>query len=195
MLIDSVPPATIARAPPDMIRSAAYAMACRPDEQKRFTVTADAVIGTPARRLAIRATLSPCSASGIAQPRMTSSMSPGSTPGARASASLIAVAASSSGRTNRSAPFGARPTGVLTADTIKASAIEVREQIFQRFADFRRVAVEEVIRGVDYDELLRLRERAVELPHVLNRADVVGFALHEELRLRAHARVREVVVL
>ena len=44
-LIDSVPPATIADAEPHMMRSAANAIACRPDEQKRLTVTADAVTG------------------------------------------------------------------------------------------------------------------------------------------------------
>src|SRR5262245_15024352 len=58
-------------------------MACSPDEQKRLTVTAEAVIGTPARRLAMRATLKPCSPSGIAQPRITSSTSSGNAPGAR----------------------------------------------------------------------------------------------------------------
>ena len=55
-LIDSVPPATIADAEPHMMRSAANAIACRPDEQKRLMVTADAVTGMPARRLAMRAT-------------------------------------------------------------------------------------------------------------------------------------------
>ena len=65
----------MAVAPPAMIRSAAKAIACKPDEQNRLIVTADAETGIPARRLAIRATFSPCSASGIAQPRMTSSTS------------------------------------------------------------------------------------------------------------------------
>ena len=46
-LIDSVPPATMALANPAMIRSAAKAIDCRPDEQKRLTVTAEAVTGTP----------------------------------------------------------------------------------------------------------------------------------------------------
>ena len=64
-------------ADPHMMRSAANAIACRPDEQNRLIVTADALTGTPARRLAIRATFRPCSASGIAQPRMTSSISAG----------------------------------------------------------------------------------------------------------------------
>src|SRR5919107_5711872 len=106
-----------------MIRSAADAIDWRPDEQKRFTVTAEAVTGTPARRLAIRATLSPCSASGIAQPRITSSTSAGSSPGARRSASPITAAPISSGRVTRSAPFGALPTAVRTALTITASFI------------------------------------------------------------------------
>ncbi len=99
MLIDSVPPATTLCAKPHMMRSAAKAIDCRPDEQKRLMVTADAATGTPARRLAMRATFSPCSASGIAQPRITSSISAGSTPGARRSASAMTAAAISSGRT------------------------------------------------------------------------------------------------
>src|SRR4051812_12478483 len=193
MLIDSAPPATIVVAPPLITRSAAYAMAWSPDAQKRFTVTADAVTGTPARRLAIRATLSPCSASGIAQPRITSSTSAGSSPGTRAIASLMTTAAISSGRVYRSAPFGALPTGVRTAETMNASTMKAPEQIFERFADFRCVAAEKVVRHVDDDELFWFRECAVELPHVLQRADVVRLPLHEELGLRADPRVREVV--
>jgi len=76
-LIDSVPPAMTMSAKPHITCSAAEAIACRPDAQKRFMVTADASTGTPARRLAIRATLRPCSASGIAQPTITSSTSAG----------------------------------------------------------------------------------------------------------------------
>ena len=86
-------------AKPHMMRSAPEAIACRPDAQNRFIVTADASTGTPARRLAMRATFRPCSASGIAQPRITSSTSRGSTPGARRSASPMTAAAISSGRT------------------------------------------------------------------------------------------------
>ncbi len=122
-LIDSVPPATAVVAEPSMMRSAAIAMACSPDEQNRFTVTADALTGTPARRLAILATLRPCSASGIAHPRMTSSISDGSIPGARRNASEMTTAAISSGRVALSVPFGAFPTAVRTAETITASFI------------------------------------------------------------------------
>src|ERR1051325_8913443 len=49
MLIDSVPPATICSAMPAMIRSAAMAMVCEPEEQKRLTVTAGTLSGSPAR--------------------------------------------------------------------------------------------------------------------------------------------------
>ena len=88
-----------------------------------MTVTADALTGIPARRLAMRATFMPCSASGIAQPMITSSISPGSSPGARFSASAMAVAASSSGRVPRSVPPGALPDAVLTAETMTASCM------------------------------------------------------------------------
>jgi hypothetical protein len=122
-LIDSVPPATTAPANPHIIRSAANAIDCSPDEQNRLIVTAEALTGTPARRLAMRATLRPCSASGMAHPIITSSMSDGSIPGALRSASLITVAAISSGRTVRSVPPGALPTAVRVAETITASCM------------------------------------------------------------------------
>ena len=103
--IDSVPPATITSAPPLIMRSAAMAIACNPDEQKRLIVTADTSTGSPARSEAMRATFIPCSPSGIAQPRMTSSISLGSSCGTRSSAPLIATAANSSGRVARSVPL------------------------------------------------------------------------------------------
>ena len=71
-----------------MIRSAAMAIACKPDEQNRLIVMAGTSAGRPARWLAMRATFIPASPSGMAQPRMTSSMSLGSSPGTRRIASL-----------------------------------------------------------------------------------------------------------
>ena len=121
MLMDSAPPATITFAWPAMIRSAASAMACRPEEQKRLMVMAEVSTGRPARSEAIRATFIPCSASGMAQPRITSSISLTSRPLARAMASLIAAAARSSGRVARRVPLGALPTAVRTELTITAS--------------------------------------------------------------------------
>ena len=107
-----------------MMRSAPKAIAWRPDEQNRLTVTADAETGTPARKLAIRATFSPCSPSGIAHPTITSSTSPASKPGARFNASAMTTAAMSSGRVNRNVPDGALPTAVRTAATMTASFME-----------------------------------------------------------------------
>ncbi len=120
-LIDSVPPATITSASPASIARAARAIACRPDAQKRLTVMAAAAGGIPARRAACRATFIPCSASGIAQPRMTSSTISGVSAGTRASAALMAAPAMSSGRVWRSVPLGALPTAVRTLATITAS--------------------------------------------------------------------------
>ncbi len=116
--MDSVPPATATCARPPAIASWASAMAWRPLEQKRFTVMAEALCGMPARRLAMRATFIPCSASGIAQPRMTSSTISAFTAGTRASAPVIATAARSSGRVRARVPFPALPTAVRTDATI-----------------------------------------------------------------------------
>src|SRR5260221_14462774 len=170
-LIDSVPPATTIDADPHMMRSAANAIACSPDEQKRLTVTADALTGIPARRLAMRATFRPCSASGIAHPRITSSISPASIPGARLSASAMAVAARSSGRVPRRTPCGALPVGVRTAETITASCMtpSLSQQIFDRVRDLAGLSIEDMIRAVDGDELLRLGRPRVELPQILSR--------------------------
>src|SRR6188508_1713039 len=160
-LMLSVPPAMMTLAEPAMIRSAANAMACSPEAQNLLMVTAEASTGSPARRLAMRATFSPCSASGIAQPRITSSTSDAARPGARFSASRMASAASSSGRVVRSDPFGALPTGVRTADTMSASAIEILQQVFDAVADFRDFAVKKMIGPVDDDELFRLGQLPV----------------------------------
>ena len=48
MLIDSQPPAIITSASPTRMRSAAIAMAVRPEAQKRFTVTPPTLCGRPA---------------------------------------------------------------------------------------------------------------------------------------------------
>ena len=118
--IDSKPPATITSAPFVRMRSLAMAIVCSPEEQNRLIVIALVSTGSPARIAAARATFMPCSASGIAQPMITSSIADASKPGTRAMASLIAAAPMSSGRVSRKVPFGALPTGVRTADTITA---------------------------------------------------------------------------
>ena len=56
-----------------MICIAPSAIVCSPDEQNRLIVCAGTSTGSPARSAESRATLSPCDASGIAQPHATSS--------------------------------------------------------------------------------------------------------------------------
>src|SRR5215204_334704 len=86
-------------------------------------VIADVSTGSPARMAAARATFIPCSASGIAQPMMTSSISDFSNPPARRTASSMTAAPISSGRVFFRVPFGALPTAVRTAETTTASLI------------------------------------------------------------------------
>jgi hypothetical protein len=78
--IVSVPAAIITSASPRRMRSAAIATVCTPEAQKRLMVTPGTVFGMPASSRPIRATFIPCSASGIAQPTITSSTSAGSSP-------------------------------------------------------------------------------------------------------------------
>ncbi len=120
--MDSVPPATMQSAPPAAIRSAAVAMACRPEAQNRFTVWPGTSTGRPARSAATRATFIPASPSGNAQPRITSSTRRASTR-VRSSRARMTEAARSSGRTSRSFPFFALPPGVRTAARMYAAPI------------------------------------------------------------------------
>ncbi len=163
-----------------MMRSAPYAIACKPDEQKRLTVTADASTGMPARKLAMRATFRPCSASGIAQPRITSSMRARSSPSTRVSAASIAVAASSSGRITLRSPFGALPTGVRTAETMTASRMEISKQVLDGLADQTGLAIEQVIGVLDDDQFLGFGKLRVEPANVSDRDQLVVFAMDDE---------------
>src|SRR5712675_2239209 len=114
-LMLSRPPATITSASPVMMRCAANAMVCRPDEQKRLTVTPGTVIGRPARIADRRAIFCPVARSGMAQPITTSSTSPGSTP-ARSTACMTTWPPSK-------APRNALPIGVRAVETITASGM------------------------------------------------------------------------
>ena len=119
----STPPATYASPSPSMRFCAAMLTACRLEAQKRLTVTPAAVSGRPARAPTRRARFIPCSPSGKAQPRITSSIRERSSCGTRSTAALTAIAARSSARTSLSTPLLARPMGVRTALTITASAM------------------------------------------------------------------------
>ena len=70
----STPPTTMISPWPSMMLCAAMFTACRLLAQKRLTVTAPAVVGSPTSPVMMRATFMPCSPSGKAQPTMTSSI-------------------------------------------------------------------------------------------------------------------------
>src|SRR5262245_30280873 len=124
MLIDSVPPPIATSARPAATESTANEMACNPEEQKRLMVMAETSTGRPARNDAMRATFIHCSASGVAQPMITSSISFLSSWGMRSSAPLMATAARSSGLVARSVPLPDFPTAVRTELAITTSLIK-----------------------------------------------------------------------
>jgi hypothetical protein len=64
----STPPATYTSPSPAITRWAAMAMVCRPEEQKRLTVTPDTVTGMPAMSAIWRAMLAPVAPSGWRSP-------------------------------------------------------------------------------------------------------------------------------
>ena len=151
-----------------MIRSAANAIACRPDEQKRLMVTADACTGTPARRLAMRATFSPCSASGIAQPRITSSISSG------VDAGRAPQRFADDGGRHLVGPDRAQGAVRRLADGGAGGGNDYRvvheksvEQVAQRVAHLARLPVEQMVGAIDLDQLLRVLQLRVELAHQL----------------------------
>src|SRR5260370_10062236 len=94
----STPPPIAASTPSLRISCAAIAMACKPEEQKRFTVVAATDAGNPARIADMRAMLAPCIPCGCAHPRMTSLTSAGSSAGVLRKTSFMQCAARSSGR-------------------------------------------------------------------------------------------------
>src|SRR5213593_2186459 len=117
----STPPPMAASAPPRMISWAAMAMAWSPDEQKRLTVVPATDAGKPARIAATRATLVPWGPWGWAQPRITSSISAGSSWGTFPSASRMQWAARSSGRVRLNDPRKDLASGVRELATTTAS--------------------------------------------------------------------------
>src|SRR6266511_6096463 len=131
-LMLSAPPATSTSAMPLMICWAASAIVCRPEAQNRLTVWPGTSTGRPDRNAATRPMFRPCSASGSAQPRITSSISFGSRPRACSTAALITVAARSAVCTVRSPPRGALPTAVRAADTITASFITIYSSLIRQ---------------------------------------------------------------
>ena len=117
-LMLSAPAAIITSASPTRMRSAAICTAVSPEAQKRFTVTPPMPFGSPASSTARRPMLRPCSASGMAQPTMASSIAAGSSPGTCFSAPWRAAMSRSSERMRRNMPRCDLPTGVRVAATM-----------------------------------------------------------------------------
>jgi hypothetical protein len=99
----STPPAIIRSPSPARMAFAQLPTAFRPEPHKRLIVVAATSCGSPASRLAMRATLRLSSPAWLAQPSITSSTAAQSTPGLRAINAEMGIAARSSVRT------GARP--------------------------------------------------------------------------------------
>src|SRR5262249_20896219 len=123
MVMLSTRPPMAASAPSWMIWYPAIAIACRPEEQKRLTVVAATVTGSPARSVEMRATFVPAGPCGWPQPRITSSISDGSSCGNFRSASLMQCAARSSGRVRLNEPRNDFANGVRELATTTASLI------------------------------------------------------------------------
>ncbi len=103
-----------------MMFCAAVAMVCRPDEQKRLMVMPETLTGQPAASAIWRAMLPPVAPSGVAQPTITSSTSPGSIP-ARAMAWLAAWPPMDAPWVLLSAPFQDFARPVRAVETMTAS--------------------------------------------------------------------------
>lgn len=105
-----------------MMRCAAVAMVCRPDEQKRLMVMPAVVTGQPARSAICRAMLLPVAPSGVAQPMITSSTSPASI-FARSMAALSTWPPKVAPWVMLKAPFQDLARPVRAVDTMTASVI------------------------------------------------------------------------
>src|SRR5258706_5425386 len=99
------------------------AIALSPDAQKRLTVDPGTLGGRPAMSATVRPTFWPCGPSGKPAPRMTSSISAGSTSGTRRSSSRTHCTAMSSGRARLNEPRNDLARPLRTLATITASRI------------------------------------------------------------------------
>jgi hypothetical protein len=121
----STPPATKTSASPAMMRCAARAMVCRPDEQKRLTVVPDVVTGQPGAQRDLARDVGTGRALGReAQPMITSSTSPASMP-ARATACCTAWPPSVAPWVMLKAPFQLLASGVRAVETITADVMMI----------------------------------------------------------------------
>src|SRR5258706_15949965 len=99
------------------------AIALSPDAQKRLTVDPGTDDGRPDMSATVRPTFWPCGPSGKPAPRMTSSISVGSTSGTRRRSSRTHCTAMSSGRVRLNEPRNDLARPLRTLATITASRI------------------------------------------------------------------------
>jgi uncharacterized protein (DUF1800 family) len=117
----STPPATNTSASPAMMRCAAMAMVCRPEEQKRLMVAPEVVTGSRQQRDLAR-DVPPVAPSGLAQPMITSSTSAASMP-ARWMACCTAWPPSVAPWVMLKAPFQLLASGVRAVETMTADVM------------------------------------------------------------------------
>src|SRR5947209_3283834 len=141
----------MAGTPSTTTRCAANAMACKPELQKRLIVVPAVVTGKPARIAARRATLWPVAPSGSAQPRITSSISAGSSP-LRFTACSITWPPIVTPCVSLNAPRNALPIGVRAVETIAASRMRRHRLPFRR-----RTALPRTERAAAFRELSQQR--------------------------------------
>src|SRR5688572_8668492 len=181
MLIDSASPPITDSAPSSTTMCAAWAIACRPELQKRLTVRPAVVTGRPARSAATRATLWPCGPWGWPQPRITSSTSAGSSPAAFRNTSPMQWAARSSGRVMLNDPrwdlaSGVRLLAMMTAS--RMTTILLRQRCQHTRDELGEVSVRSSrARAEPHDHRVTRRNHHRVLAHVARGADrVLGHA-------------------
>src|SRR3954469_15461772 len=185
--IDSTPPATKMPGSPASTRCAAMAMVCRPEEQKRFTVTPEVVTGRPARIAIWRAMLPPVAPSGVAQPMITSSTSAGAS-FARSTAAFTTCPPMVAPWVMLSAPRQLLQSGVLAVETITASVLLIEFPSFLRKLDEKRRRFPDlalIAFGKTLDSLQHLlqphRVRIEHRPAAVRREAVAGQVHHVDV--------------
>src|SRR5687768_15266788 len=139
-----------------MIRWAASAMVCSPEEQKRLTVMPGTLFGQPARTAIWRAMFQPVAPSGLAQPMITSSTSSASTL-ARSRAACTTCPPILAPCVWLSAPRQLLHSGVLAVETITASFIEFPSFLGQFYEERRRLPLRPLVALLEsFDRLQHL---------------------------------------
>src|SRR5690349_3817162 len=173
---------------PLMIRCAATAIVCSPDEQNRLIVMPAVVTGQPARMAICRAMLRPVAPSGLAQPMITSSISAASRP-AHSIAQRSAWPPMVAPWVMLRAPRQLLQSGVRAVETMTASVLAIEFLSFlrefhekrRRFPDGPLIAI-----GKGFDPAQDLVQpdgiRVEHRPAAVGREAVAGEVNHVDVR-------------